>query len=259
MARSELESVINLCRMVQAGSIEPFDIDFDYVLSVIRKHYPKIKTVQELCLDAEALKELSAVLERQNEWISHQSSTLYKDPFMLHQQLMAMDISAIAQAFLKSWHPLLEMEQLTARTLAGSIGYWGDLIPMDERWKEPEYSMVDPGVATRRQAYELGLLPEEGFREILEGLWRELGERTGPGGQIEYWEWVGADTYEETVRRAYLTCFMVSYGYANVEMNRLTEVTEIIHHVEPRLDPGAAKVSLPILIDREEWERWRRE
>jgi hypothetical protein len=178
---------------------------------------------------------------------------------MLHQQLMAMDISAIAQAFLKSWHPLLEMEQLSAKTLAGSIGYWGDLIPMDERWKEPEYSMVDPGVATRQRAYELGLLPEEGFREILEELWRELGERTEPGGQIEYWEWVGADTYEETVQRAYLTCFMVSYGYANVEMNRLTEVTEIIHHVEPRLDPGAAKVSLPILIDREEWERWRRE
>ncbi len=97
------------------------------------------------------------------------------------------------------------------------------------------------------------------FREILEELWRQLGERAGLGEKIEYWEWVGADTYEETVRRAYLTCFMVSYGYANVEMNRLTEVTEIIHHVEPRLDPGAAKVSLPILIDREEWERWRRE
>jgi len=31
---SELESVINLCKMVQTGKIEPFDIDFDYVVTV---------------------------------------------------------------------------------------------------------------------------------------------------------------------------------------------------------------------------------
>jgi len=131
---SELESVIDLCRMVQSGKIEPFDIDFDYVISVIQKHYPKIKNVRDFCLDAEALKELSSVLERQNQWIEHKSTTLYKDPFMLSQSLMSLDIGAIADIFLKSWHPLVEMEQMSAATLAESLSYWGDLIPIDERW-----------------------------------------------------------------------------------------------------------------------------
>jgi len=256
---SELESVINLCRMVQAGKIEPFDIDFDYVMGVIRKHYPDIRDFREFCVDAEALKELSGVLERQNRWIEHQSSTLYKDPFMLSQQLMRMDIGAIAEAFLRSWHPVSEMEQVSARTLAESLSYWGGLIPMDERWRGPDVEEVETGTATMGEAVELGLIPEEGFMDLVEGFWRELGARVGPGGRIDYWDWVGAETYPETVYRAYITVFMVGYGYASAEWDRLQEETVIIQNPEPRPDPGRSKVSLPVMVDYEEWTSWRRE
>jgi hypothetical protein len=256
---SELESVINLCRMVQAGKIEPFDIDFDYVMGVIRKHYPGIRDVRDFCVDAEALKELSGVLERQNKWIEHQSSTLYKDPFMLSQQLMRMDIGAIAEAFLKSWHPVAEMEQVSARTLAESLGYWGGLVPLDERWRGPDVEEVETGTATMGEAHELGLIPEEGFMGLIEGFWRELEEKAGSGGRIDYWDWVRAETYQETVYRAYLTVFMVGYGYANAEWDRLLEETVIVHSPEPRPDPGRDKVSLPVMVDYEEWINWRRE
>jgi len=37
MAQTELESVIGLCKMVQSGQIEPFDVDFDYIMGVIRR------------------------------------------------------------------------------------------------------------------------------------------------------------------------------------------------------------------------------
>ena len=230
---SELESVISLCRMVQSGKIEPFDIDFDYVMSVIRKHYPGIKNVKDFCLDAEALKELSNVLDQQNKWIAHKSSTLYKDPFMLSQSLMRMDIGAVADAFLKSWHPLVEMEQISARTLAESLGYWGGLVPLDERWQELEVAERETGTASMKEAFDLGLIPEEGFTELLGGFWRELGEKAGVGGVIDYWDWIGAETYRDTVYRAYMTVFMVGYGYASVSHNRLTEETSIVHNPEP--------------------------
>lgn len=256
---SELESVINLCRMVQNGKIEPFDIDFDYVMGVIKKHYPDITNIQDFCLDAQALKELSSVLERQNQWIEHQSTTLYKDPFMLSQSLLAMDIGTIADVFLKSWHPLVEMEQISAKTLAGSLGYWGDLIPFDERTQELFAEERDTEYASMDEARQLGFIPEEGFTDIIEKFWKELGEKVGPGGDIDYWEWIGAESYQETVYRAYLTVFMVGYGYANASWDRLMEEHKIIHNVELRPDPGQSKVSLPTMVDYEEWKLWRNE
>jgi hypothetical protein len=256
---SELESVIELCRMVQSGKIEPFDIDFEYVMSVIKKHYPDLKDIEALCLDAQALKELSSVLERQNQWIEHQSTTLYKDPFMLSRILMAMDIGKIADAFLRSWHPLVEMEQISAKTLAGSLEYWGAVIPFDERAEDIYAEERDTEFASMDEARELGFIPEEGFTEIIEKFWNELGEKVGPGGVIDYWDWIGAESYQETVYRAYLTVFMVGYGYANASWDRLMEEHKIIHNVEPRPDPGKAKVSLPMMVDYEEWKLWQNE
>ncbi len=110
----------------------------------------------------------------------------------------------------------------------------------------------------RARTRQLGYLPEEGFADIIENFWRELEARVGKGGRVAYWDWIGADTYEETIKRAYLTVFLVSYGYANVEANRLEETVVIIHNAVPRPDPGQAKISVPTLVDYEEWKLWRK-
>ncbi|MBN1683481.1 hypothetical protein JW865_08020 [Candidatus Bathyarchaeota archaeon] len=256
---SELKSVINLCKAVTSGSIEPFDIDVDYILSVIRKHYPELKNVQELCTDASALKELSNVLERQKDWIQYKTTTLYKDPFLLNQQILKMEISNIAKVFLKSWRPLVEMEQISAKTLAGSLGYWADLIPLNDRWKEPDLMLIDAEIATIEDAKMLGFLPEEGFVQSLEAFWVELGQKANETGIIDYWDWIGADTYEETVKRSYLTVFLVSYGYANIKIDQLTDSIEISYNKEQNSNPKQSKISIPTMVDYEEWKKWRKE
>ena len=256
--REELEGVIGLCRAVQAGSVEPFAVDIDYMLEVIRRYYPETNNLQDFCTDAAAIKGLSQVLQSQNDWIQHQSTTLYKDPFLLNQQIQKMDISAIADGFLKSWHTIVQMEQLSAKTLAGSLGYWTDLIPLVERWKVSDVQMVDAGTATLDEVRALGYLPEEGFADIMESFWKELEARVGKDGRIAYWDWIGADTYEETLNRSYITVFLVSYGYANIESDRFGEKVEIIHNSELRSDPVQSKLSIPTLVDYEEWKQWRK-
>jgi hypothetical protein len=149
------------------------------------------------------------------------------------------------------------MEQMSARTLAESLSYWGELIPFAERWQDNIVEERETGTATRDEARLLGIIPDEGFTEIIEAFWRELGERVGPGGRLDYWDWIGADTYEKTVYRAYLTVFMVGYGYANTEWNKMMEETTIMHNIEPRPDPGRDKISLPVMVDYEEWKLWR--
>jgi hypothetical protein len=256
---SELESVISLCRMVLSGKVEPFDVDFEYVFDVIGKNYPHIKDIRGFCLDAQALKEVSYVLESQNRWIAHQSTTLYKDPFMLNQQLMSMDIGSLAKVFLKSWHPIVELEQMSSKTLGGSLGYWGNLLPLSERWQELKIKPKDPMYATREDALKLGIIREERFGEIIEDFWRELGDKAGIGGSIKYWKWIAADTYGETVYRAYITSFMVSYGYANIDQKPLLEEITINHLEEPIPNPRKDKISDAILVDYEEWRQWRNE
>jgi hypothetical protein len=111
---------------------------------------------------------------------------------------------------------------------------------------------------SREELIKQEIIAEKAFTEELEGLWKELIQKVGRNEKVDYWDFVGASTYEETVRRAYMTSFLVSYGYATFEVHRLEEEIFIIPFKKPRSLVGKKQVvSIPISITVEEWRRWR--
>jgi hypothetical protein len=253
--QSQLEGIINICKSIADGTIDPFTIDIEYVLNVIRRFYPEVKSVKDLCLDATAIKELSSVIEKQNEWIQLQSSILYKDPFMLNQQILTIDVRAIAEALLRSWHPIVDLEQITPRTIFNSIRYWSDLLPIDERWADTYFDEVEAGIVSKNEAKEMGILTEEMFSDLLEDFWIELKLAASKNKGIKYWDWIAVDTYDETVKRAYLTSYLVGYGYASIEIDKFGEEIILKPFEEQRISLIENKISIPILVDYDEWKK----
>lgn len=258
--RERLMSVIDLCMAVKEAGLDPFAVNTDYVLSIIREFFPTANSLQDFCLDAEAIKELSSVIEKQSNWIEHQSTSLYKDPFLLERRIKELGGERLAEAFTQSWHPIVALEQVSITSLRDSMDYWKDLLPLDVRWTKKGPEALETEKTSLEEAMKMGFLTERDFAADLEALWGELKSRVREGEKIHYWDFIGAETYEETVWRAFLVSFLVSYGYAGLEVDRLEEETFLIPYKEQRSGQSQGRTSsIPILVDYEEWKKWREE
>lgn len=234
-------------------------MDVDNILTIIHEHFPRWETAEELCLDAETVHQIASAVKLQSEWVKHRSTSLYTDPFLIKEKLRKLTREEISEIFLKSWHPIVELEQISPNSLAEAIKYWQALIPLDERWQEAKGSQVEAGIATREELLRQRIMAEKEFAEELETFWQELKQKAKGNKKIDYWDFVGAETYEETVNRAYLTSFLVTYGYATVKVDRLEEMVYITPYETPV--PTVANkqaVSLPIAINVEDWKNWKR-
>jgi hypothetical protein len=164
-------------------------------------------------------------------------------------------------AFLKAWHPLLELEQVTLKSLTEALRYWATLLPLKERWSDLAVAEVEAGVVTRGELVDQRILRDEAFSTELERCWHQLKDKVqhqGVGGKMLYMDFVGADTYEETVHRAYLTSFLVTYGYATLELVPLEEEIFIKPLDKPIAKLGQQAVSVPISLSFDEWQQWKR-
>ncbi len=117
---------------------------------------------------------------------------------------------------------------------------------------------VEAGATTREELVRLKILAEKTFMEELETFWKELKQKVGEDEKILYWDFVGADTYQETLDRAYMTSFLVTYGYATLELHPLEEEVFIKSFTKLRSElVDKRMVSVPISVSFEEWMKWK--
>jgi hypothetical protein len=258
LSGERLQRVIELCKSVETKGVDPFALDVDDIIATLKKYFPDWESPEELALDAEAIQCLASVIKDQGDWVKHRSTSLYTDPFLLEEKIQRLGKEELAELFMKVWNPIIELEQISIPSLSEALKYWHSLLPISERWQKDSPLEVKAGATTREELVRQRILAEKTFLEELETFWQELKQKVGDAEKILYWDFVGADTYSETIARAYMTSFLVTYGYATLELHPLEE--EIFIKVFKKLQAKLAEkqsVSVPISVSSEEWIRWK--
>ena len=260
--REKLQRIIDMCIAIENHTVDPFLLDVDDVISVVKEYFPQWKEAADLNLDSEAIHHLASVIKLQSEWVKHRSTSLYTDPFLLEEKIMQAGKEEMLSVFLGAWHPVVELEQLSLHSLAEAMRYWEELLPLKERWPELAVPEVAIGLTSRDELIKQQVLGDKFFSEQLESYWQELKEKVeakGADGKMHYWDFVGAETYEETVKRAFLASFLISYGYATLEIYPLEEEVFIKPFEKPETKIQTQQsISIPLAVTYDDWQKWKR-
>lgn len=260
LSSEHLQRVIAVCKSVEERGVNPFAVDVDYIIATLQKYFSDWESTEELSLDAEAVQYLASVIQNQGDWVKDRSTSLYTDPFLLEEKIHRLAKEDFVTLFTKVWNPIVEMEQLSIPRLAEALKYWNELLPISERWQKNGSIEMAAGATSREELVRLRILAEKTFFEELESFWIDLKQTVGENEKIHFWDFVGANTYKETLDRAYMTSFLVTYGYATLELHPLDEEIFIKPFTKPRSDLAEKNmVSVPISVSCEEWMRWKEE
>jgi len=252
----ELARIINLCQTIRTKNEDPFLIDIPQKLLTLKRILPKWKALDELLMDAEAIKELSLMVKLQSDWVKRRASGLYIDPFLVEIKIKLLSNEALASSLLSSWKPLVVSEQVTPSRLAEAMDYWNVLQPMSQRLSELEGAKnIESKTLTISELIRLKFLSEKVFRDEVDSLQRELGELV-KSGPVDYWKFITRETYEDTILRAYALSFLISNGVVNLVVNPVEE-TMIIESASAA--PKRLGKSVPISISFEKWKEMRGE
>ena len=262
LGKERLERIIEMCIAIENHIVEPFTLDIDEIIKIVKEYFPHWQDPDELGLDAETLHHLASVIKLQSEWVKHRSTSLYTDPFLLEEKILQIGKQEMVDVFVRAWNPLVAFEQLSLNSLAQGLIYWEALAPIAERWKDHDVSEVSMGFASRDELIKQRVLGVKEFSEELNCYWQELKKckaKNGEDAKIRYWDFIGAETYEETVQRAFLTSFLVTYGYATLEIDRLEEQVFIKSFDKPKTEILTQQsTSVAIAVSCEDWQKWKR-
>jgi len=197
-------------------------VDIREKILILKQRLPELKFLDELLVDAEAMLELAQIVKLQDQWLKSRASSLYIDPLLIQLKVKLLPKEALSEAFIKSWHPVAQVDQLSPRGLEKAFVYWRDLVPMSERFKDQFGTYgVRPGLVDYSELVSLGVFTREDFETSLTQLYDEL-LRQSNGEWMDYRQFIGDESYESKVRRAYLLAFLITEGRALLKTEPLT-------------------------------------
>lgn len=248
--RRELEELIQTCNSIENRRFNPFLLDISEALRIIRCHSSKLRTLDDHLLDMRAITSVARVVGLQSADLRFQSSALYVDPSMVKEKLDSLSREQLAEFLLLSWHPIVELEQLTLASTKEAREFWEKMLSFFERRKRLHLGpFAVPETADLNELARMRVVEEKAYTRKMQDLWKELKERAGDDQRVDYWDFIGGSDFAQTIVRAQLVSFLVSYGYASLlrKGNGLFLVPKA--EPDPRLE--GSPLSFPIPITKE--------
>lgn len=250
-AKRDLDGIIQTCDAIESRKFNPFLLDVSEALGILRQHSQHLSSLGDHLLDMRALSGIARVVGLQSAHLRFQSSSLFVDPETVKQKVESLSRQQLAEFFLLSWHPIVELEQLTLETVREAYSYWQQLLSFFERRRRLEVGpLLAPSAVELDELIKAGQVEAKTFNNRLLEFWDELIQRVGSNRSIDYWSFVKRPRFSETVSRAQFVSFLVTYGYATMEKS---ENRIILRPNEKQLPPSrGSPLSFPISIPREE-------
>jgi len=256
IGREYLLRILSLCLSVSKKGVDPFEVEVKKILNSISRYLSEWELPEDFKLDIETLSQLSSIVELQARWIKNLSSSLYVDPLLIELKIKMLSSEQLKTVFAKCWHPIVEMQQLVPKRVKEAIDYWNLLPPTEERWPKLEDQKIN-GVdqTTFEELKKQGLIAEATFEDSIKEMWEKLKSK---GDEVSFWEFIRSDSYEEAAKRAYLTSFLVTYGYATMKIDSLKEQVYLIPFKEQQRKTNRRQgVSIPLSIAKTELNKVR--
>lgn len=254
-----MERIIDLAKSVKDRKTDPFEVEVSEFIERLEKIFPDVEDPEKLLLDIRAMLGLTDIISQQEDWIKHKSSLLHFDPMLVTWKVRGLPKKELAYVLVNSWHPTVEMECIARPGIKEAIDYWNNLAPISERGAELETMEVPPEEVSREELTEFGFESKEDFDETVEAKWKDLKKAAGEDGEISYWKYIDSENFRETVRNAWLTSFLVSYGYAKIKIDPLEEEITLKPQEKRKTPAEKTGTSVPISISYEDWKERRSE
>jgi len=232
-----IDEILELLEKAKRREINPFDVDVKSLLDELSKLFPKLRSEDEYSLDMKALHSLALLIKEQEEFVRSESALLVLGPLLALLRARVMSSEELATLFIESWNPIVELEQLTTERMEQALDYW--------------IKLTKYGV---RREKSLPSISDVVFERKLEEVEKELKEKLGESGKVDYWNFIVSNDFRETVFRAYCISFLATQGKILLYRNPLGDEIFIL----PPEDTESPGSSMVIVISKDILDRVRK-
>ncbi len=245
--RFTLKKLILLAAQVLSHEADPFDLDLDTYIELLREYYDIWKSREDILMDAEALLKAAKVLKAQRKWIARS----LKLPRGFTDFIESIGEEELGKKLLSYVNPVFTPNTIIHENLSKAISQLQ--LAAQNRRSKPSESTVKVSVELDIEAArKMGVLDSRKFEDMLANLLTELKHRAALK-PVEYFSWITTSTFTETINRAYLTSFLVKRGLATLKIDD----GQILITPEPAEEPHVILTS----VTYDKWDevlRWKK-